>query len=73
MVVVLPQATVVSLGVDPVMLDLDIRLYSMLLYFNLLETWLGPCSRKISVDRHTPVLVPELALNIYLVVLSSAN
>ena len=54
---VLPQATVVSLGVDPMMLDLDIGLCSMLLYLNLLETWLGPYSRKISLDRHRPVLV----------------
>ena len=56
---VLPQATVVSLGVDPMMLDLDldIGLWSMLMYLNLLETWLGPCSRKISLDRHRPVLL----------------
>ena len=58
MVLVLPQATVVSLGVDPMMLglDLDIGLCSMLLSYNLLETWLGHCSRKISLDRHRPVL-----------------
>ena len=56
MVLVLPQNTVVSLGVDPMMLelDLDIRLCSML-YLNLLKTWLGPCSRKISLDRHRSV------------------
>ena len=58
MVLVLPQATVVSLGVDPMMLDLDIGLCSMLMYLNLLETWLGPCSRKISLDKHRLVLVP---------------
>ena len=58
-VLMLPQATVVGLGVDPMMLDLDldIGLCSMLLYLNLLETWLGSCSRKISLDRHRPVLV----------------
>ena len=60
MVLVLPQATVVSLGVDPMMLDLVIGLCSMLLYLNLLETWLGPCSRKISLDRHRPVLVSRV-------------
>ena len=40
MVLVLPQATVVSLGVDPMLLDLDldIRLHSTMLYLNLLET-----------------------------------
>ena len=40
MVLVLPQATVVSLGVDPMLLDLDldIGLYSTILYLNLLET-----------------------------------
>ena len=40
MVLVLPQATVVSLGVDPMLLDLDldIGLYSTMLYLNLLET-----------------------------------
>ena len=56
MVLVLPQATIVSLGVDPMMLDLDldIGLCSMLLYLNLLETWLGSYSRKISLDRHRP-------------------
>ena len=64
-----------SLGVDPMMLDLDldIGLYSMLLYFNLLETWLGSCLRKTSLDRHRPVLVSESALNIHSVVLSSAS
>lgn len=43
MVLVLPQATVVSLGVDPMLLDLDlfIRLCSMLY---------------LSLDRHRPVL-----------------
>ena len=40
MVLALPQATVVSLGVDPMLLDLDldIGLYSTMLYLNLLET-----------------------------------
>ena len=40
MILVLPQATVVSLGVDPMLLDLDldIGLYSTMLYLNLLET-----------------------------------
>ena len=42
MVLVLPQATVVSLGVDPMLLDLDldldIGLYFTILYLNLLET-----------------------------------
>ena len=40
MVLVLSQATVVSLGVDPMLLDLDldIGLYSTMLYLNLLET-----------------------------------
>ena len=62
MVLVLHQAMVVSLGVDPMMLDLDldIRLCSLLLYNNLLETWSGPCSRKISLDRHRPVLVSQV-------------
>ena len=57
MVLVLPQAMVVSLGGDLMLLDLDIGLCSMLLYLNLLETWLGPCSRKISLDKHKSVLV----------------
>ena len=40
MVLVLSQATVVSLGVDSMFLDLDldIGLYSTILYLNLLET-----------------------------------
>ena len=37
-VLVLPQAIVVGFGVDPMMLDLDIGLCSMISYFNLLET-----------------------------------
>ena len=56
MVFVLPQATIVSLGVDPMMLDLDIGLCSIVMYINLLKTWLGHCSRKISLDRHRPIL-----------------
>ena len=60
MVLVLPQATVVSLGVDLMMLDLDIGLCSILMYIDLLETWLGHCSSKISLDRYRPVLVSRV-------------
>ena len=40
MVLVLPLATIVSLGLDQMLLDLDldIGLYSTMLYLNLLET-----------------------------------
>ena len=62
-VLILFQAMVVGLGMDQMMIGLGLGLghgfglCSMGLYLDLLETWLGPCSLKVSLDRHIPIFV----------------
>ena len=60
-----------GLSMDPMMIQLGLGLCSIVLYLDLLETWLGPSSCKASIDRHRPIFVsPGVAPNIHLVDLS---
>ena len=55
-ILVLFQAMVVGLSMNPMMIGLGLGfgLSSMVLNLDLLGTWLGYCFRKASLDRHRP-------------------